>query len=117
AYDNGAKPTGLEGTTAIWSLPRAQAQTIPRASMAQVIEGVERAVPRAARLGTVIGAADWEYTLFGPDLRRRLVSPPSTAAPPSAPATAPHGRGGIPQRSGTRRRSPRARAHSSSPAR
>jgi hypothetical protein len=44
--------------------------------MAQVLVGLNRAVPGDARLGTVIGADDWEYPLFGPRQRRRLVPLP-----------------------------------------
>jgi 4-amino-4-deoxy-L-arabinose transferase-like glycosyltransferase len=76
AYNLDARPTGLDGSGAVWSLPRAQAQTVPQPALAEVVAGVDRAVPPDARLGTVIGPDDWEYPLFGPRLGRRLVPLP-----------------------------------------
>lgn len=73
---NHAKPAGLDGTRAVWSLPRADAQTITRPELLQVVQGVEQHVPPRKTLGFILGPDDWDYPLYGPRLTRRLVPVP-----------------------------------------
>ena len=73
---NEAKPTGLDRTPAVWSLSRAQAQSILRPEMTQVIEGIEQYVNPHKKFGYVLVADDWDYPLYGPRLGRKLVPMP-----------------------------------------
>jgi len=69
---NGAKPTGLDGTRAVWALSRAEAQAQTRREMERTIEAIEREIPRNARVGFT-RLPEWSYPLYGPNLERRLV--------------------------------------------
>jgi hypothetical protein len=66
AYDL-SKPTG------VWSLSRADAQSIRWPELKPVLETVEARVPADARLGVDLAPLDWEYPWWGPHLKRRLV--------------------------------------------
>lgn len=75
---NVAKPVGLSGSPAVWTLPRLDATTVnvggtPRCAL-QLVDSV---VPENAALGVVLGNNDPEYLLYGPGLRRRLVNLPA----------------------------------------
>lgn len=73
AYDT-AKPTGLGGTTSIWQLSRAEAETLnlgPQA--ADVIRAVDR-LPEDETLGFRAQQLYFGYALYGPHLRRSLVA-------------------------------------------
>jgi Glycosyltransferase family 87 len=72
AYDT-SKPTGLGGTTPVWSLSRPAAQSIRWPELRPVLEAVAARVPADARLGVDLAPLDWEYPLWGPRLGRRLV--------------------------------------------
>ena len=72
---NVAKPTGLDGTRAVWSLPRAEAQALTRPEIEQAITAVERQVPDGARIG-IAGLDEWVYPLYGSKLDRRVVPLP-----------------------------------------
>ena len=72
---NSAKPTGLEGTQAVWSLPRSQAQALTRPEMEEEIAAVARRIPPDARVG-IVDLAEWVYPLYGSGLDRRIVSLP-----------------------------------------
>jgi hypothetical protein len=79
AYDT-SKPTGLGGTTPVWSLSRPAAQSIRWPELRPVLEAVSARVPAKARLGVDLGPLDWEYPLWGPRLERRLVWLPEQPA-------------------------------------
>jgi Glycosyltransferase family 87 len=79
AYDT-SKPTGLDGTTPIWSLDRPVAQSIRWSELGPVLETVDARVPADARLGVDLAPLDWEYPLWGPRLGRRLVWLPEQSA-------------------------------------
>ena len=70
------KPSGGRGEPAIWTLTRAEAQSITSAGMDDVIESVERHVPSDGRLGYALRYNDWIYPFYGPRLDRRLVKLP-----------------------------------------
>jgi Dolichyl-phosphate-mannose-protein mannosyltransferase len=73
AYDT-AKPTGLGGTTSIWRLSRADAETLnlgPQA--ADVIRAVDR-LPEDEDIGFQAQQLYVGYALYGPHLRRSLVA-------------------------------------------
>ena len=72
---NVAKPTGLEGTRAVWSLPRPEAQALTRPDIEAALVAVDRRVPEDARVG-VVGLEEWSYPVYGRKLDRRLVSLP-----------------------------------------
>jgi hypothetical protein len=75
---NMAKPTGLASTTPVWSLSRAQAQSVLRPPMQQVIEGVDQYVRPGGRVGYVLTEDDWDYPLYGIKLENQLVRLPQT---------------------------------------
>lgn len=77
AYNN-AKPTGLDGRPAVWSVSRAEAQSFTRPDLLPVLQGLGQYIPGGKRVGTILGEDDWDYPLYGPHLDRRLV-PVSTA--------------------------------------
>lgn len=88
AYNN-AKPTGLDGRPAVWTLSREQAQALTRPALAGVLEGLAQHVPQGKRVGTILGEDDWDYPLYGPRLDRRLVPvSPGVAYPLSAARSA-----------------------------
>jgi hypothetical protein len=70
---NHAKPSGLGDGSSIWSMTRAQAQSVQRPQMRSVLAAVHACVPRDARIGYVLGGDDWDYPLYGATLSRRLV--------------------------------------------
>jgi hypothetical protein len=72
---NVAKPTGLEGTRPVWSLPRPDAQALTRPGIHEALVAVDRRVPEDARVG-VIGLEEWSYPVYGRELDRRLVPLP-----------------------------------------
>jgi hypothetical protein len=73
---NEIKPTGGVRAPAIWTMTRAEAQSITWDGMAPVIESVERHVPQDGRLGYALRYNDWIYPFYGPRLERRLVHLP-----------------------------------------
>ncbi len=73
---NELKPVGLGHNPSVWSITRAQAQTLARRYMAPVVASLERQVPRDARLGYVLHDNDWVFPLYGPGLDRVLVQLP-----------------------------------------
>jgi hypothetical protein len=75
-----AKPTGLGGTAPVWRLSREEAQGVTRIGMPEVLGVIERRIPERARVGVLLGEDDWDYPLYGPRLRRRLVPLPRYAA-------------------------------------
>ena len=68
-----AKPSGFFGTTSIWGMTRAEAQSVQRPAMRPVLQALDRRVPPNARVGYVLGSDDWDYPLYGRRLTRRLV--------------------------------------------
>ncbi len=74
---NVAKPTGLDGTRAVWTLPRAEAQALTRPEVKQAITAVERRIPNDATVG-IAGVAEWVYPLYGSELDRRVISLPES---------------------------------------
>jgi 4-amino-4-deoxy-L-arabinose transferase-like glycosyltransferase len=83
---NIAKPVGLSGTTPVWSLPRATAQTLTAGPFACALRLVAGTVPADGPLGVVLGTNDPSYLLYGPKLGRRLVRLPTHGAVRSADA-------------------------------
>jgi Glycosyltransferase family 87 len=79
AYDV-SKPTGLGGTTPVWTMSRPAAQSIRWPELRPVLEAVATRVPAKARLGVDLAPLDWEYPLWGPRLERRLVWLPEQPA-------------------------------------
>jgi hypothetical protein len=77
---NPSKAAGFEGTTAIWNLDRVAAQTVRRPKLEPVFRTVAERVPTDARIGVSLARSDWEYPLYGPRLRRRLVFLPARGA-------------------------------------
>jgi hypothetical protein len=73
---NEIKPTGAVVGPAIWSMTRAEAQSLTSPGMARVIENVERHVPADGTLGYSLRYNDWIYPFYGPQLERRLVKLP-----------------------------------------
>lgn len=73
---NAAKPTGLDGSRAVWTLSRAQAQSLEIPGFDRVIVAVDRTVPTGARLGTMMWEHDWDYPFYGARLQRRIVGVP-----------------------------------------
>jgi Dolichyl-phosphate-mannose-protein mannosyltransferase len=85
AHDD-MKPTGLRGTSPIWSMSRSEAQAIQWPVQLQVmIERLEQRVPPDAMLGVVGDEHDPDYILYGPTLRRTLVWLPHGRALQSVP--------------------------------
>jgi hypothetical protein len=72
---NVAKPTGLEGTRPVWSLPRPEAQALTRPGIEDALVAVDRRVPMHARVG-IVGLEEWSYPVYGRRLDRRLVPLP-----------------------------------------
>jgi dolichyl-phosphate-mannose-protein mannosyltransferase len=70
---NETKPSGRDERPAALTLRRAEAQTILRPDMLEVIDAVERFVPATAQLGTVLSFDDWDYPLYSSRLTRRVV--------------------------------------------
>ena len=70
---NHAKPTGLDGTRAVWTLSRAEGQSRTRPEMARTIEAIQRKIPSDARVG-FSALHEWVYPLYGPELDRRVVA-------------------------------------------
>ena len=83
---NIAKPTGLLGTKAVWSLQRTTAQTLVASDFHCALQLVQSAVPADARLGVVLDPNDASYLLYGPKLDRRLVRLPIRGAARAAAA-------------------------------
>jgi hypothetical protein len=79
AYDV-SKPTGLGGTTPVWTMSRPEAQSIRWPELRPVLETVDVRVPTDARLGVDLTPDDWEYPLWGEHLGRRLVWLPEQAS-------------------------------------
>jgi 4-amino-4-deoxy-L-arabinose transferase-like glycosyltransferase len=73
---NAAKPTGLDGSRAVWTLSRAEAQSLEIPGFDRVIATVDRTVPRRARLGAMMWEHDWDYPFYGERLQRRIVGVP-----------------------------------------
>jgi hypothetical protein len=73
---NEIKPSGSVRAPAVWTMTRAEAQSITSEGMAPVIESVERHVPQDGRLGYALRYNDWVYPFYGPRLERRLVRLP-----------------------------------------
>ena len=73
---NEVKPSGGVRAPAVWSMTRAEAQSITSEGMAPVIESVERHVPQDGRLGFALRYNDWIYPFYGPRLDRHLVRLP-----------------------------------------
>jgi hypothetical protein len=73
---NEVKPSGAVWRPAIWSMPRAQAQSVTAEGMESLIESVERHAADDGRLGYVLRDYDWIYPFYGPRLERRLVNLP-----------------------------------------
>jgi Dolichyl-phosphate-mannose-protein mannosyltransferase len=73
---NEIKPSGGVRAPAVWTMTRAEAQSITSDGMAPVIESVERHVPPDGRLGYALRYNDWIYPFYGPRLDRRLVKLP-----------------------------------------
>jgi hypothetical protein len=73
---NPSKPTGLERHDPIWSMTRPEAQSLRREDLEPVLSAVA-GVPEDARVGVDLDRLDWEYPLYGPKLKRRLVWLPS----------------------------------------
>jgi dolichyl-phosphate-mannose-protein mannosyltransferase len=71
---NEAKPIGLDGTTPVWKLSREQAQSILRPEMEPPLAAIASRIPARATIGYVLGIDDWDYPLYGRELRRRLVN-------------------------------------------
>jgi 4-amino-4-deoxy-L-arabinose transferase-like glycosyltransferase len=72
---NAAKPTGLEGTRAVWSLARPEAQALTRPGIESVLVAIDRRIPDDARVGFA-ALDEWAYPLYGADLERRIVPLP-----------------------------------------
>jgi 4-amino-4-deoxy-L-arabinose transferase-like glycosyltransferase len=71
---NTEKPTGLRGTTPIWQLSRADAQSLVFGSdVRRLITRLEGAVPAHQDLGVEAGQIYFGYALYGPTLHRQLV--------------------------------------------
>lgn len=83
---NKTRPTGLDGTTAIWSLDRSAAQAVTRPSSLETLRSIDRLVPPATHLGTILGEDDWDYPLYGARLDRRLVLLEPASSDPLAAA-------------------------------
>ncbi len=77
---NRTKPTGLQGGAPIWEMSRAEAQGLTSPDMAGAIAALDRRVPSHARIAVVFAVDDWDYPVYGPDLRRRPVEFTSVAA-------------------------------------
>jgi hypothetical protein len=73
---NHTKPTGVDGSASVWSLGRAQAQSITRGEMRDALVWVDRKLPPRASVGVLLAADDWDYPLYGPRLGRTLVPLP-----------------------------------------
>jgi Dolichyl-phosphate-mannose-protein mannosyltransferase len=73
---NEVKLSGAVWKPAVWSMSRAQAQSVTSEGMQSVIESVEGHVPEDGRLGYVLRDFDWIYPFYGPRLERRLVRLP-----------------------------------------
>ena len=69
---NPSKPTGLEHRPPIWSLTRAEAQSLRRGELEPALAAVEK-LPAYVRIGVDLDRLDREYPLYGPHLDRRLV--------------------------------------------
>jgi hypothetical protein len=76
---NLTKPIGLAGSTPIWSLSLAEAQTLERPSLRPLLERVAARVPQDARVGLVLDSGDWSYPFYGSRLGRKVTY---LAAPP-----------------------------------
>jgi hypothetical protein len=74
---NVAKPTGLDGTTAVWSLDRAEAQALTRPEIEAAVVAVARQIPEDAKVG-IARLDEWVYPLYGAQLERRVIPLPDT---------------------------------------
>jgi hypothetical protein len=74
---NTHKPLGFGGQDPFWTLSRPQQQALARPYLATALEGFDRVVPEAARVGYVLGEEDWDYPLYGEHFKRRLIRLPS----------------------------------------
>jgi hypothetical protein len=71
---NVMKPTGLDigGRQAVWNMPRAQAQALGEPSLGVSMNALDLRVPVNAHVGLVFGGNEWDYPLYGPNLKRRV---------------------------------------------
>jgi hypothetical protein len=69
---NVTKPTGLNGGSAVWSMPRAEAQGLGMPSLDVSLAMLDRHVPANAPVAVVFGGNEWDYPLYGERLGRRL---------------------------------------------
>jgi hypothetical protein len=83
---NRAKPTGIDGGPAIWSMSRAEAQSVMRPELTPSLVAFEQLVPPGKRIGTILGEDDWDYPLYGERLDRELVPITTAAAQPLSAA-------------------------------
>jgi len=67
---NQSKPTS---GPPVWDRTRVEVQAIRWPELEPALAAVQAKVPEHARLGIDLGPGDWEYPLWGPRLRRRLV--------------------------------------------
>jgi hypothetical protein len=74
-YDK-TKPTGMNGTVAVWKLSRAEVQGLTRPGMPEVLAEIDRRIPKDAPVGVILGVDDWDYPIYGRKLERRLVPLP-----------------------------------------
>jgi len=74
-YDK-AKPTGMNGTVAVWKLSRAEVQGLTRPGMPEVLAELDRRIPERASVGVILGPDDWDYPIYGRKLERQLVPLP-----------------------------------------
>jgi hypothetical protein len=70
---NMTKPVGVDGTTPIWAMSRAEAEGLDGQPLAAALPALDRQVPADASLGVVFGSNDPTYPLYGPRLNRRLI--------------------------------------------
>ena len=78
AFDS-SKPSGLDGTRAVWRMSRADVQALRWPELAPVLHALEGGVPAAARVGFRLDREHWMYPLYGPTLERELTELPRQA--------------------------------------
>jgi hypothetical protein len=69
---NVLKPTGLAGGNPVWTMSRAEAQTLADPSVGTAMATLDRSVPAEARIALVLGGNEWDYPVYGPKLERRV---------------------------------------------
>jgi hypothetical protein len=67
------KPLGLGRRQSIWTMGRADAQSMQRPAMRPVLHALDSAVPQTATIAAAIGPDDWDYPLYGRRLTRRVI--------------------------------------------